>query len=100
MYMHLTNYSINKFNDKFTENENENEDAVGNKWSFTAFLSFLMENNINTNNLINNIEKIIIKSLISVEYPINHSLNNHVPFRNNCFEIYGYDILLDDTLKP
>ncbi len=27
-------------------------------------------------------------------------LLNKVPYKNNCFEVLGYDILIDDTLKP
>lgn len=23
-----------------------------------------------------------------------------VPYRNNCFEVLGFDVLIDDTLKP
>jgi tubulin polyglutamylase TTLL5 len=24
----------------------------------------------------------------------------HVPFRNNCFQLYGFDVLIDSNLKP
>jgi tubulin polyglutamylase TTLL5 len=24
----------------------------------------------------------------------------NVPYRNNCFELFGFDILIDQTLKP
>jgi len=40
-YMHLTNYSINKKNEKFVQNENIEQDDVGFKWSLSAFCSHL-----------------------------------------------------------
>lgn len=24
----------------------------------------------------------------------------HVPYRNNCFQLFGFDILIDSNLKP
>jgi len=73
---------------------------VGNKWSLSAFYKFLTENEIDTDQLKQEIEEIIIKSIISVEHTMGSAVNNHVTYRNNCFEILGYDIMLDDTLKP
>ncbi len=40
-FMHLTNYSINKKNDHFVQNENTNQDDYGFKWSLTAFCKHL-----------------------------------------------------------
>ena len=40
-FMHLTNYSINKKNDKFVKNEEAGEDDVGFKWSLSAFCKHL-----------------------------------------------------------
>ena len=39
--MHLTNYSINKKNEKFVQNEDAEQDDVGFKWSLTAFCNHL-----------------------------------------------------------
>jgi hypothetical protein len=36
-YTHLTNYSLNKFNAAFVENQDANDDSTGSKQSITAF---------------------------------------------------------------
>ena len=41
LYMHLTNYAINKFNSKFQQNEDEEEDNSGHKRSLEAILNYL-----------------------------------------------------------
>ncbi len=40
-FMHLTNYSINKKNENFMQNETIENDDVGFKWSLSAFCSHL-----------------------------------------------------------
>jgi len=42
------------------------------------------------------IEDIVIKTIISVEHIINNAVDMFVPFKNtNCFEMFGFDILID-----
>ena len=42
---------------------------------------------------------VILKSLLSVDSIIYQNLKK-LPNRNNCFELLGYDILIDSELKP
>lgn len=38
--------------------------------------------------------------MISGEPNIYAGTNMYVPHRGNCFELLGFDVILDDTLKP
>ena len=48
-YMHLTNYSINKKNEKFIANETAEQDDYGYKWSLGAFCKHLEQVGIDMN---------------------------------------------------
>ena len=38
--------------------------------------------------------------MISVEPQLNSAFDMFVPFANNCFEVLGFDVLIDDNLDP
>ena len=46
------------------------------------------------------IKDVFIKTLISQEPHVVNTMNRHTKHKNCCFEIYGFDILLDHKLKP
>ena len=43
---------------------------------------------------------LIIKSIMSGEHYVNASVKKYNLNRNNCFEVFGYDVILDSELKP
>lgn len=99
-YMHLTNYSVNKS----SENYNKSPER-GSKRDFTALNSWLLSQGLNSTKLWNDIDDIIIKTIISV-YPIlKEKYEDLLPehYHHNVsasFEILGFDILIDSTMKP
>ena len=98
---HLTNYAINKNNKNYIQNENlENNNYNTSKWSLTQFKNFLNSNKINSDLIFNKIDDIIIKTLISVENNLFTAMEKYTNFYNNCFELFGFDILIDENLNP
>jgi hypothetical protein len=99
-FVHLTNYAINKENAKFIRNQDAGQDGFGSKWSLGALKRWLQERGYPLDVIQRGIKDLIIKSFLSVEEIIYNNFCAKVPYRSNCFELLGYDILLDTDLKP
>jgi tubulin polyglutamylase TTLL5 len=99
-YMHLTNYSLNKNSKNFVENTDARDDARGSKWSVTAWRKLLRDKGIDDEQIWGKIGDIIIKTVLTVEGVVFSHMQMSVPYYNNCFELLGFDILLDDYLNP
>jgi hypothetical protein len=98
-FAHLTNYSINKKSEKFVQNQNAEIGDEGHKWSLTALNKHLEQLGIDNDILWSKIYDVILKSLISIDGHVQSQLKK-LQSRNNCFELLGFDILIDTDLKP
>ncbi|KJH53062.1 Tubulin-tyrosine ligase family protein [Dictyocaulus viviparus] len=94
-YMHLTNYSINKLAE---------QDGVANspvaKWRLSELWQFFESNDINSDNVRERIEDVIMKAFIACEKPIRDHMTRHIQHGFICHELFGVDILLDEDLRP
>jgi tubulin polyglutamylase TTLL5 len=46
------------------------------------------------------IEDIAIKTILSAETNIVNAYCMNIPWRNSCFELFGFDILIDSNFNP
>ncbi|CAM6016416.1 unnamed protein product [Sphagnum balticum] len=85
--VHLTNFSIQKHAPAY-------KSKTGTKWSLHSLKMHMIskhgEQDVNT--LFHNIHMLILRSLLAMQ--------NVMIQDKHCFELYGYDILVDDSLKP
>ncbi|XP_059179352.1 tubulin polyglutamylase ttll6-like isoform X6 [Physella acuta] len=98
VYMHLTNYAINKHSQDFVR-----DDEAGSKRRISTINKYLKENGYDVDKLWTEIDDVIIKTMISAHSVLKHNYRtcfpNHVK-GSACFEILGFDIILDRKLKP
>ncbi|XP_030913784.1 tubulin polyglutamylase TTLL7 [Geospiza fortis] len=102
LYMHLTNYSVNKHNEHFERDETEDK---GSKRSIKWFTEFLETNNLDVSKFWSDISELVVKTLIVAEPHVLHAYRMCRPGQapgsdSVCFEVLGFDILLDRKLKP
>ncbi|XP_029808779.1 tubulin polyglutamylase TTLL13P-like isoform X2 [Suricata suricatta] len=98
--MHLTNYAINKHNENFVR-----DNAAGSKRKLSTLNAWLREHGYNLQELWGDIEDVIVKTIISAHSVLRHNYRTCFPQYLSggtcaCFEILGFDILLDHKLKP
>ncbi|XP_072138252.1 tubulin polyglutamylase ttll6-like isoform X1 [Mobula birostris] len=94
--MHLTNYAINRHSKNFIRDGDS-----GSKRKLSSLNKWLTDHGHSVTKVWTDIEDVIVKTLISA-YPILKH-NYRTCFSNHfcaCFEILGFDILMDHNLKP
>lgn len=87
MFVHLTNVSIQKHGDDYN-------DKHGGKWTINNLLMYLEHTYGKeiTERVFDDINWIIVHSLKAVQ--------GVMASDKHCFECYGYDVIIDDNLKP
>ncbi|XP_068926670.1 probable tubulin polyglutamylase TTLL2 [Petaurus breviceps papuanus] len=87
---HLTNSSVNKTGASYKENK----EGVGRgcKWTLSKFLAYLRNQDVDDLLLWQKINHLVILTILSIA--------PSVPSASNCFDLFGFDVLIDDKFKP
>ncbi|XP_076094251.1 uncharacterized protein LOC143064924 isoform X1 [Mytilus galloprovincialis] len=98
-FMHLTNYSVNKKNADYQANGDEGV-CQGHKWGLKALWNYMKRQGINTNAIWDSIKDLVVKTIICAESPINSLIKSNSKSKYCCHELFGFDVMLDESLKP
>lgn len=98
VFMHLTNYALNKHSRTYVY-----DSEAGSKRKISTLNKILLSQGIDLDRLWHSIDQVIVKTIISAWPILKHSYHACFPSHDMvhaCFEILGFDILLDHKLHP
>lgn len=113
-FVHLTNFSIQKKADNYVKNAGVSESMDGatmgdegageysemaSKWSLEQLRQEYDRMGVSYNDVFKQIKLLCVKTLMAVEPSITTSMRSG-KYRNQCFEIYGFDVMVDAKLRP
>ncbi|XP_014251358.1 tubulin polyglutamylase ttll6-like isoform X2 [Cimex lectularius] len=98
MYMHLTNYSVNKHSRTYVV-----DDIEGSKRRFSTINQWFIKNAYDVDKIWGGIDDVIIKTILVALPTLKHCYQTCFPGHvdsHACFELLGFDFMLDFKLKP
>ncbi len=114
IFIHLTNYSINKQNPNYKNNLKDNKEISefeeieedneqyddSSKWSLVEYRNYFKKEGKENifEKIWDQIKDVVIKTMINVTEVNSRDLSGNKN-NNNIFELYGFDIFVDDKFK-
>ena len=90
LYSHLTNTSINKHSPSYATDKERV--GPGCKWTLTQLRHYFNQTHVDDSILWGRVVNLVILTVLVQA--------QQVPRIKNCFEMYGFDIIIDDNMKP
>ncbi|XP_043522665.1 tubulin polyglutamylase TTLL13 isoform X3 [Frieseomelitta varia] len=98
VFMHLTNYAVNKHSRMYVI-----DDEIGSKRKISTLNKWFKMKDVDVDELWRKIDEIIIKTILAAYPVLKHSYHTCFPTHDKtyaCFELLGFDVLLDWKLRP
>mmetsp|Transcript_14897 Transcript_14897/g.16589 ORF Transcript_14897/g.16589 Transcript_14897/m.16589 type:complete len:269 (+) Transcript_14897:767-1573(+) len=100
-FVHLTNYSIQKNAETYNQNKTRaHSNLRASKWSLKTLRKVFEDHGKDYDAVNRQMKDLIIKTIISVEPPIMEACQSSPIGQKSCYELYGFDIIIDSNLKP
>jgi tubulin polyglutamylase TTLL6/13 len=103
LFRHLTNYSVNKRNEHYQQPQSASRTDFGHKRSVSSVFAALAAEGCNIASLQKEIDRLIVLTIICGQPYISHNYKTGIKTddgKSRCFEIIGFDILIDKDMKP
>ena len=98
--LHLTNTCLNKNSKHKSSLKQYEDDVLDYAMSFSAVFNQLKAEGIDVDLIWGKIYDLIIKATLSIENYVSGYTKEHFQNGSKCFELFGYDIMIDNNLKP
>ncbi|KAJ3121372.1 Tubulin polyglutamylase ttll4 [Nowakowskiella sp. JEL0407] len=103
-YAHLTNYSLNRKKRKPKQTSESNKDPrfdmSTNKWSLETLREYFSLKGLEYEQTFENIKDLIVRTIASGQALNSSGVRMFTQNRTCCYELFGFDVLLDKKLKP
>ncbi|CAI2385531.1 unnamed protein product [Moneuplotes crassus] len=104
LYKHLTNFSLNKKNENYVcNNDFENNENEGNKRLLSTIFRHLENEGVDVDEIKDDIRDICSKLVLALQPFLVNTFHTDMGVgeetNQNCFHIFGLDILLDENYK-